>query len=190
MSPLNVPPEYEKFFDPKRLRQNLLLGALYLATFEMLRTIIIGDLISFFAFGVFGNFDQDGKPVRSDRYKSELAKHGFKQHHDEYRAACLWLKHMEAIDDEEVTKLLEIRAHRNQIAHELPTVLLDAKLEVNVELLVKARNFIHKLDRWWFENYEMSINPAFEGQTIDEVDFVSMRMAYVDHVIGIAVQDM
>jgi hypothetical protein len=73
MSRSKVPPEFEKFFDPKRLRQNLLLGALYLATFEVLKTIIVGELISFFAFGVFGNFDQDGKPVRSDRYKSELA---------------------------------------------------------------------------------------------------------------------
>lgn len=190
MSPLNVPPEYEKFFDPKRLRQNLLLGALYLATFEMLKTIIIGDLISFFAFGVFGNFDQDGKPVRSDRYKSELAKHGFKQHHDEYRAACLWLKHMEAVDDEEYAGLLEIRAHRNQIAHELPTVLLDAKLEVNIELLVEARNFIHKLDRWWFENVEMDINPDFQGKTFDELGFASSRMILIDHMIGSAVRDI
>jgi hypothetical protein len=186
MSQPKVPPEYEKFFDPKRLRQNLLFGALYLATFEMLKIIIIGDLIRLFC---FGDYDQDGNPLRTDRYRAELVKLGFKQHRDEYRAACLWLKDMEAVDDEEYAKLLEIRAHRNQIAHELPTVLLDAKLEVNVELLVKARNFINKLDRWWFENYEMAINPAYEGQTIEEVEFVSMRMAFVDHIIDIVVQD-
>jgi hypothetical protein len=190
MSRSKVPPEFEKFFDPKRLRQNLLLGALYLATFEVLKTIIVGELISFFAFGVFGNFDQDGKPVRSDRYKSELAKHGFKQHHDEYKAACLWLKHMEAIDDEEYAKLLEIRAHRNQLGHDLPHVLLDAKLEVNVGLLVEARNFIHKLDRWWFENVEMDINPDLQGKTIDELDFASGRMLIIDHVISNAVQNL
>jgi len=183
MSQSKVPPEYEKFFDPKRLRQNLLLGALYLATFEMLRTIIINDLISFFA---FGDHDQDGKPLRTERYRAELAKHDFKQHRDEYKAACLWLKDIEAVDDEEYARLLEIRAHRNQIAHELPAVLLDAKLEVNVELLVKARNFIHKLDRWWFENVEMDINPDLQGKTLDELDFVSGRMAVIDHVIGIA----
>lgn len=152
----------------------------------MLKTIVVGDLIRFFC---FGDYDQDGNPLRTDDYQAELAKFGFKQHHDEYRAACLWLKYMETIDDEEYTKLLEIRAHRNQIAHELPTVLLDAKLEVNVELLVKARNFINKLDRWWFENYELAINPAYEGQTIEELEFVSMRMAFVDHVIGAVVQD-
>jgi hypothetical protein len=43
MSPLNVPPEYEKFFDSKRLQQNLMLGALYLATFEVLKSIVIDD---------------------------------------------------------------------------------------------------------------------------------------------------
>jgi hypothetical protein len=182
-----VPQEFEKFFDQKRLRQNLLLGALYLATFEMLKTIVVGDLIGFFC---FGDYDQDGNPLRTDRYRAELVRFGFKQHRDEYKAACLWLKHMEAIEDEEYTRLLAIRAHRNQIAHELPTVLLDAKLEVNVDLLVKARNLIHQLDRWWFENYEMAINPAFEGQTIDEVEFVSMRMAFVDHVIGVAVEEV
>jgi hypothetical protein len=67
MSQSKVPPEFEKFFDPKRLRQNLLLSALYLATFEMLKTIIIGDLIGFFA---FGNYDQDGKPLRTERLQS------------------------------------------------------------------------------------------------------------------------
>jgi hypothetical protein len=46
MSRSKVPPEFEKFFDPKRLRQNLLLGALYLATFEVLKTIIVDELIS------------------------------------------------------------------------------------------------------------------------------------------------
>jgi hypothetical protein len=61
---------------------------------------------------------------------------------------------------------------------------------VNVDLLIKARNLIHQLDRWWFENYEMAIDPAFEGQTIDEVEFVSMRMAFVDHVIGVAVEEV
>jgi hypothetical protein len=187
MSQSKVPPEYEKFFDPKRLRQNLLLGALYLATFEVLKTIIIEDLISFFA---FGNYDQDGKPLRTERYRAELAKHGFKQHHDEYKASCLWLKDMEAVGDEEYAKLLEIRAHRNQIAHELPSVLLDAKLEVNVGLLVEVRNLIHKLDQWWFENVEMDINPDLHGKTFDELGFVSGRMAFIDHVISNAVQDI
>jgi hypothetical protein len=189
MSPLDVPPEYEKFFDPKRLRQNLLLGALYLATFEILKLIVIGELMSFFARP--GDYDQDGKPVRSARYKSELSKHGFKQHRDEYKAACLWLKHMEAVDDAEYARLLEIRDHRNQIAHELPYVLLNAKLEVNLGLLVEARNFIHKLDRWWFENFEMTINPEeFEGKTIDELDVSTGRMLIVDHVISNALQDL
>lgn len=187
MPPVKVPPEFEKFFDPMRLRQNLLLGALYLATFEVLKTIVIGNLISFFA---FGDCDQDGNPRRTEHYRAELAKHGFKQHHDEYKAACLWQKHTEAIDDEECAKLLEIRDHRNQIAHELPTLLLDAKLEVDVELLVEARNFIHKLDRWWFENVEMDINPDLQGKTTDELDFASGRMLLIDHVISNAVQDL
>jgi hypothetical protein len=73
---------------------------------------------------------------------------------------------MEAAGEEEYAKLLEIRAHRNQIAHELPSVLLDAKLEVNVGLLVEARNFIHKRDRWWFENVEMDINPRPAWQNL------------------------
>jgi hypothetical protein len=185
--PVKVPPEYEKFFDPKRLRQNLLLGALYLATFEVLKSIVIGNLISFFA---FGDCDQDGNPRRTQHYRAELAKHGFKEHRDEYKAACLWLTELEAVGDVEYAKLLEIRDHRNQVAHELPTLLLDAKLEVNVGLLVEARNFIHKLDRWWFENVEMEVNPDLQGQSIDELDYASGRMLLIDHVISNAVQDL
>jgi hypothetical protein len=189
VSQSNVPPEFEKFFDPKRLQRNLMLGALYLATFEVLKTIVVDDLISFFAIR-HGDYDQDGKALRTDDYRAELAKHGFKQHHDEYKAACLWLKGMEALGDDEYARLLEIRAHRNKLAHELPHVLLDARLEVNVGLLVEARNFIHKLDRWWFENLEMAINPDFDGKTIDELDFASGRMLLIDHVISNAVQDL
>jgi hypothetical protein len=187
VSPLKVPPELEEFFNPKRLQQKLLLGALYLATFEVLKTIVVGNLIGFFA---FGDYYQDGNPVRTDEYKAELAKHGFKQHRDEYRACCHWLKDMEAVSDGEYAKLLEIRTHRNQIAHELPSVLLDAKLDVDAGLLVEARNLIHKLDRWWFENVEIDINPDLQGKTIDELDFSSGRMLYIDHVISNAVQDL
>jgi hypothetical protein len=138
-----IPPELEKFFDPKRLKQNLLLGALYLATFEILKIIIIDDLISFFAFGDY----KDGKRAETEKYKAELAKHGFRQHRDRYKASCLWLKDMEAISSDEYERLLEVRTHRNQIAHDLPRVLLEAELEVNVGLLIEARNLIHKLDR-------------------------------------------
>lgn len=180
-----VPPEYEKFFDPKRLRQNLLLGALYLATFEVLKSTVIDDLVSFFSFGDY----QDGKPAKSERYKAELIRYGFKQHRDRYRASCLWLKDMQAVSAEEFDKLLKVRDHRNQIAHELPTVLLDAKLEVNIDLLIAARNFIHQLDRWWFENYHAAVDPdSLGGQRPDEVDFVSFRMAFIDHAIRNALE--
>ncbi len=60
MGHAEVPPEYAKFFDAARLRDNLLLGALYLATFEVLKLIIIDEIVSFYAF----SHDRDGKPTK------------------------------------------------------------------------------------------------------------------------------
>jgi hypothetical protein len=185
----DVPPEYAKFFEPKRLQQNLLLGALYLATFEILKITVVDDLISFFA-PVGGEY-RDGKPIPTEAYRAALAKHGLRQHRDPYRASCLWLQDVEAVTAEECQKLLEVRAHRNQIAHELPAVLLDAKLEVNVSLLVEARNLIHKLDRWWFENYHAAVDPEIlGGQSVNQVEFTSFRMAFIDHVMRNTVKDL
>jgi hypothetical protein len=71
------------------------------------------------------------------------------------------------------------------VAHELPRVLLEPSLEVDVRLLVEARNLVHKLERWWFENYHAEIDPeALSGRSIEETEYGSGRMIYIDHVIA------
>jgi hypothetical protein len=90
-----------------------------------------------------------------------------------------------AVTGQEVEKLLAIRRHRNVVVHDLPRMLLEPKLEVDIDLLIESRNFTHKLDRWWFENYHATIDPeVLGGQSADETEFSSFRMVYVDHVIA------
>jgi len=184
-SPDEVRREFDKFFNPARLRGNLLLGALYLATFEVLKSIIVDNINGFFA---LGSDYRDGKPTKTAEYRAALAKH---EPRDGYRASCLWLQEVTAITAAEVEQLLAIRRHRNVVAHELPRVLLEAKLEVDIGLLTAARDFIHRLERWWFENYEATIDPEIlGGKSPDQVEFISGRMAYIDHVIGTVLEVM
>jgi hypothetical protein len=96
---------YAKFLEPARLRENLLLGALYLATFEVLKTVIVNNIVGFFSRGEY----EDGEPAKTARYWASLAKYGSR---DVYRASCLWHQARYALSSDEVETLLAIREHR------------------------------------------------------------------------------
>ena len=81
---------------------------------------------------------------------------------------------MGALDDSDIAIIAEIRAHRNDIAHELPKYIGDSRHEVNMQLLVSIHFLTWKIERWWIREIEMDVNPDY-----DHVD----KSAVPDHQI-------
>ena len=172
--------EFIKFFDEKRLYKNLALSALYLATFEMLKSAIIENIRTFFRTG-----EDDSKKEMPLRYK-EIMKDYFKRYTGqkdwEYQACCDWLCNMEAISQSEREQLTKIKEQRNEISHELQYILFDPKKNVDISLLEIARDMVRKIDVWWIMNVDIPCNENFDDRAIQEDEIVPSRVLMLNHV--------
>lgn len=172
--------DYVKIFDSKNLYNNLALAALYLATFEILKSTIITNIIKFFS-----RLELDitkEMPIGSlEEMKGYLKKYAGKKDKD-FLACCDWLRDVEAINNEDKIHLIDIKNQRNTIAHELPSILLDPTKNVNISLLVTAKDLIGKIDRWWIRNVDMPIYQDFNNEPLQDEDIIPGRVLYLDHI--------
>lgn len=153
---------WEKLLNPAVLRANLIHTSLFIAAFEMFKARVIEKPETFFSTG----FDQNGVIV-SDKYKSQVLSRS----KSELYASLLWLKEMKAIEDSDMESFDAIRQHRNELAHELLEFLSDAKREVDIGKFEDLVGLLTKIEKWWFVNFELAIDPEImpEGADVDDV---------------------
>lgn len=89
---------------------------------------------------------------------------------------------MNVISDDEIKEIHKIRRHRNEIAHELPRLIINSNLDVNLDYLFKIRELISKIDTWWIMEVEMTISYK-ETPKLDGVK--TGRMMSLDHIFTI-----
>jgi hypothetical protein len=140
-----------KFLNPDELKANLARASVYLCSYELLKSAVIGKPRWFFS----PWYPRDGED--SPDYKAEVTALCPK---DPFHASCLCLRKMNAIDDADVGWIERIRRHRNDIAHELPKYLIDPQFEVNMQLLDTIHFLVGKIERWWLREVEMLADPA------------------------------
>lgn len=171
----------KKLMDMSNIEKNLIVSSLYLSAFEIIKISIIEDTKNFFS-------EVKGKELvlNKQEYKKEVLKldkdFGKKRdQHIELNASCLWLEKMNVITKDEIDEIHLIRKHRNEIAHELPRILIDSTLDVNIKYLMKIRELVNKIDNWWI-NVEMSI----QYLDLDNVEEVKTgRIMILDHILSI-----
>lgn len=167
----------EKFLNPKIMKDNLVLAALYLAAYELLKSAIIDNIRDFFSFDFI-----DGKPRPDPEYQTQVTK----VHKDVFYASCLWLLQNEIIAEDEVEELKGIRRHRNQIAHELPRLLIDNDFELNLDYFVRIHQLLHKIELWWVKNMEIPANADFDHVSVVDSEIYPGRLLALDLVISAA----
>ena len=118
-----------KFLTPEIIKSNLVLSSLYLTAYEILKSAIIDRIRDIFTFD-----DVDGNPIVDDQYRKVSSVH-----RDLLHASCLWLEQNAVLTGNEIQEIASIRRHRNQIAHELPRLLSERDLDVNLEYFENPR---------------------------------------------------
>jgi len=168
---------WAKFLNPESLRSNLIVAAIFMASYETLRTAIIDRIKEFFTHG----FTQDG-PIVGDEYRSKVLT----LDKSELRASLLWLRSMDAIDDSDVQVFDAIRQHRNELAHELVRFVTSVDAEMQVDLLVALRGLLTKIERWWIREVEIPTDPDYDGSEISDDGIHSGSMLFLQMMIDIA----
>jgi hypothetical protein len=171
----------DKFLNPERVKSNLILSSLYLSAYELLKSAIIENIKDLFTFG----FDADSKPILDNEYSEQVRKID----RDLLRASCLWLEKNGAMSHEEVEQVVQLRNHRNQIAHELPRLLIDSGLNLNIDYFVHVRQLLEKIEVWWILNFEIPSNSDFDGVEVDPKEITPGRVVALDYLISIVLSD-
>lgn len=88
---------------------------------------------------------------------------------------------------QDLERLDEIRRHRNEIAHELATFLVEESKEVQLDLLRDMRELIRKVDTWWILSIEVPANEEFDDVEVTEEDVQSGQVLFLDLLLSVAV---
>jgi len=156
----------EKLLKDGIIKRNLILSALFLFAYEVLKQSILDDVFSFLV------FDDTEEQVAAD--KAELRK----LDRNKWTASCLFLEDLGIISHEDLDAIGEIEEHRNTIAHEMPRLLLDQALDVNIAHLNSIVRILQEVDRW---RKEFDVLPMHPELDVDEV--YSGRMMIVGKIM-------
>ena len=143
-----------KFLDPENLKGNLMFSSLYIAAFESFKEYIVDEVKSFFHNGF-----KNGQDIFDPRYDTHVKS----KDKSILRASLLWLLEIEAIDENDILLIDDLRQYRNKLSHELMTLLFEGLPE---ELPVKFAQLIEvriKIEKWWILNIEIPTNPDFHS---------------------------
>lgn len=131
----------KKFRDPEILLHNLRRASLYLFLYELLWSSVVDEVCAFF-------FTTQYQPQLSHAQHA-YATSVLAKHKKMFEASTIWLKEQGALTSTDVSELQRLRAHRDQIAHDLPRLLMRSRQNVSNVKLRKAIALLKKIDNHW-----------------------------------------
>jgi hypothetical protein len=158
---MTVNEQWEKFLLPEVTRDRLIASSMFITTFELLKESIVGRLRDYYLIG----FDKSGDTFSSDYQNKVLDRNKSPLY-----ASIDWLVEMDALDKADEEKFDALKAIRNKLAHELPSIVLgEAELDL-VNHFQEAFTLLRKIEIWWVVNVEIPTNPDYDGHEVDEKD--------------------
>lgn len=206
--------DLDKIGSPRQMGFRLMLCAFYLSVFELLKASIVEgvrntivksadlspaelrdlkrreDMINELLVeaginptaSLYSNLSQQIK-----EYESSIGTSLKKRLRFGLSASLDWLHATDVLSEDELHLLTHIRKHRNEVAHELPNLVVGESFEVNIEYLEEMQRLLQKLDTYWFQLRIGEADDADElldGKDPKEIDPYSLRMLVADKLLS------
>lgn len=171
---------WERFLNPTSLKTNLIVGSVYLTSFEILKDSIINRLKDFFIEGI-----DDNGFIYNNKYKEKvltLAKSPLK-------SSLVWLKNEEAINDKDIEDFNKINTFRNKLAHQMLDFIVNTPEDDFIDLLNKMIDLFSKIEKWWILNVEIPTSSEYYENEINEEEVFSGTMLTLKLLLDIAIGD-
>jgi len=141
----------------EELTRLLTYAGFVLVAFELVKSLIVKPIKLFYWNTNFG----EGMPFKS--YEEDVIT----RHKNEFEACLLYLRDFdEAIDNEDLLTIQELRKHRNELAHNLPELIHNLNIEENLKLLERVDKTLFRLSN--YRTYiEIGADPQFQNRGID-----------------------
>lgn len=166
-----VQESWERFLNPDELRPTLIILAIYISTFEILKDSIISRIKDFY----FRGFDENGEII-DPTYQSEvLAKNKSPMH-----ASLLWFKEAEAITDEDISIFDKVKKQRNDIAHQMFHMLSDGLPKDFADRFNQMASLLNKIEKWWIINVELDLGPPISIDSNGKLVEMEIDMNQID----------
>lgn len=147
---------FPESLSPKILKNHIIKASLFSMAFEMLKSTLIEKIRYFFS-----DIEENELVLSSEYQENVLALNKSPLY-----ASLEWYARMGAINDSDILIFEEIKKARNELTHEMFSLLF-LKTAINVDdLMEKILELLRKIEFWWFQNMEP------EGLLIDKNDFV------------------
>lgn len=160
----DIQKQWEDFLNPELTRSQLISAAIFIAGFEMLKVSIIDRIRDFY---------WDGFHEKEDIISPEYVSKVVSRNKSRLYASLAWLEEIEAIDSVDLQSFERIKRCRNQLAHNLFTLLANDGLPQSLQQCFNEMVALHqKIEIWWIVNVELAINPDYDAQTIEESDII------------------
>lgn len=170
---------WEALLNPELLRKNLVAGALYLCSYEILKNTIVERIKSFF------NFDyKNGKSLENQEYRKEVRN----INKNIVSASLQWLKKNTVISEDDILKFNILRSQRDEIAHRMIDVLSSQGNYIHINYLTDALELLEKIEKWWIVNFEIPVNPDFDKENIEEHQVMPGSIIILKHLRNIALE--
>lgn len=168
---------WERFLNPESLRANLMMAAIFVSVFEMLKDSIVSHIRNFFTNG----FDENGAIVEETYETDVLARNK-----SVVFASLDWLRDEGVISNVDIELFKQVRNCRNEIAHEMMQVLTHGFTLERAEMFNQMVGLLDKIERWWIVNVEIPTNPDFDDAEIDEEGIIPGPLITIRLMIDIA----
>jgi hypothetical protein len=159
---------WENFLNPDILRPNLIIAALYIAAFELLKSTIVERIRDFYTTGFDKSIQKDGGWLVDPKYQSQVLS----RNRSPVYASLEWLKESQAVDDQDIAAFERVKECRNDVTHRITQVLSGGLPTDLPDRFGDILALVDKIGRWWVVNVEIPTNPDFDGQEIDEEGIV------------------
>lgn len=177
------PKGYEERLEAKlqlaRVRSTLAFAGLFQLTHEMLKSMILDDVKSFYGYTNLGDdvrWFPEGGEVEYQRHVRAL-------HPNRFTASLQWLQQMDALTGDQAARLDAIYDHRHDLTHELARYLVDPNLEPDFDLFIEALKTLKALSRFWTE-IEAGIGAFEDYPDLDLDEVKNGRMLLIELCIG------
>jgi hypothetical protein len=159
-----------KFLDSENLKGNLMFSSLFIASFEAFKDYVVEEVKFFFNSGF-----SDGEFTFSEDYNTKVKA----LDKSLLKATLLWLKDLDAIDDNDIQTYNELRQYRNKLSHELMTLLFEGLPKELPEKFAQLITLRVKIEKWWIMNIEIPTNPDFDATTeVKEEDIMTSSQMF------------
>lgn len=168
---------WERFLDPEVVRPSLFLATMFITTFEILKDSIVDRIGDYYSH----DWDESG-PILGPDYQREVAA----RNKSALYASLDWLREHEAIDDADLQTFEQLKKTRNQLAHKLFAVVTGQAESEHAAQFPVLVALLRKIEVWWIVNVEISTNPDFDGQEIDQTGIVPGAVLSLQMLIEVA----